>query len=162
MTTQIALGTQDINKEFLCFEHIRFDNNLMFDASRNHRSSHQYIFFLQSTLPIIIKFPNAREPPFDILLFITILSMVNQSVYLSTVSTFGIIQFTTMCILRTEPISKTCLIHSTTSALLPAHFDFLRRWAPLFTTLFFAYITPAKLKIHSKVRIVVFSMGEVE
>lgn len=44
------------------------------------------IYFFYRVHSAITQFPNAREPPFDILLFITILSLVNQSVYLATVS----------------------------------------------------------------------------
>ncbi len=46
------------------------------------------VFFFYRVHNTITKFPNAREPPFDILLFITILSLINQAVYLSTVSIF--------------------------------------------------------------------------
>lgn len=110
-TTRIVLGTHNNNKELLCPKHIRLHNCGMPDSSRCHISRPQYLFFLPSTFRIT-KFPNAREPPFDILLFITILSLVNQSVYLSTVSRILLIQFITEYTHRAGPTYNMYLILS--------------------------------------------------
>lgn len=158
--TLIVSGPNLLTQESLRTDRIGLDCDSLFDSFGSFGFACHNIL-LHEGIHVVNKFPNAREPPFDILLSITCFSFLNQIVYMATLSTFVSMQFIMHSILLLCPIRPTFLRISKIFVFRLAHCMLWLKWEHQFTTSYFVFITHVKLEIHSDVTQISFSLAEI-